>query len=65
RLPFGLLLSFIGLFSPTACDIPVCSRLDPACTTMSLSSSFNKSSHMDPLASRLSLRVTACLCSSR
>ncbi|KAL0152335.1 hypothetical protein M9458_052058 [Cirrhinus mrigala] len=58
RLPLGLLLSFIGLFSPTACDIPVCSRLDPACTTMSLSSSFNKSLHMDPLASRLSLLVT-------
>ncbi|KAL0170618.1 hypothetical protein M9458_035214, partial [Cirrhinus mrigala] len=31
---------------------------DPACTTMSLPRIINKSSHMDPLASRLSLPVT-------
>ncbi|KAI2648022.1 Alternative oxidase, mitochondrial [Labeo rohita] len=58
RLPFGLLLTFIGLLSPTAFDIPVCSRLDPACTTMSLSRDLNKSLHMDPLASRLVHHVT-------
>ncbi|KAI2651310.1 Glutamate receptor 1 [Labeo rohita] len=58
HLPFGLLLTFIGLLSPTAFDIPVCSRLDPACTTMSLSRVLNKSLHMDPLASRLVHFVT-------
>ncbi|KAL0162103.1 hypothetical protein M9458_041499, partial [Cirrhinus mrigala] len=49
---------FIGLLSSSACDIPVCSRLDPACTTMSLFGNVNKSLRMDPLASRLSLLVT-------
>ncbi|KAL0177104.1 hypothetical protein M9458_025998, partial [Cirrhinus mrigala] len=40
-----------------ACDIPVCSCFDPACTTMSLSRP-NKSLQVDPLASRLVYPVT-------
>ncbi|KAI2659127.1 hypothetical protein H4Q32_023348 [Labeo rohita] len=58
RLPCDLSLVIIGLFSWIACYIPVCSCHDPACMTMSLSSPSNKSSLMDPLASRQSLLVT-------
>ncbi|KAI2650086.1 hypothetical protein H4Q32_016190 [Labeo rohita] len=42
-------------------NISVCCCFDPACLTMYLSRPLNKSSQMDPLASRLSLSVTMLL----
>ncbi|KAL0173627.1 hypothetical protein M9458_029595, partial [Cirrhinus mrigala] len=39
-------------------NIPVCCCFDPACSTMYLSRPLNKSSRMDPLASRLTHSVT-------
>ncbi|KAL0194189.1 hypothetical protein M9458_012485, partial [Cirrhinus mrigala] len=58
RLPSGLSLVLLDYSLRLACDLPVCSCFDPACTTMSLSGSVNKSWHMDPLASGLVHPVT-------
>ncbi|KAI2646552.1 Farnesol kinase, chloroplastic [Labeo rohita] len=57
RLPFGLsLVKRIILLVLPAFHLLL--LFDPACSTMYLSRPLNKGSHMDPLASRLSLPVT-------
>ncbi|KAL0192921.1 hypothetical protein M9458_011217, partial [Cirrhinus mrigala] len=48
----------LGLFLCLAPYIPVCYCFDPACSTMFLSRPVNKSSHLNPLASRLFPHVT-------